>query len=75
MSTTRSDITDDGNCSRSSINNGGGVTDQEEKKSVLKTRYHYRVRKYHVTDQLETVFVFVFFLKITIIFDIVKLIF
>ncbi|XP_023644269.1 small ubiquitin-related modifier 1-like [Capsella rubella] len=43
MSTVRSDITDDGNSSvNSSINNGGEVIDQKEKRIVLKTRYHYR---------------------------------
>ncbi|XP_023643707.1 small ubiquitin-related modifier 1-like [Capsella rubella] len=39
MSTTRSDITDDAN---SSVNNGGGLSNQEEKRIVLKTRFEYR---------------------------------
>lgn len=64
MSTTRSDITDDGNYSD---DDGGGVIDQEEKYIVLRLRFHYQVR------EIRNCFGIVLFFKITIILVIVKL--
>lgn len=43
MSTTRSDITDDGNYNGG---DGRGVTNREEKKIVLQIRFHCQVREF-----------------------------